>query len=234
MLQEIKKLLVIQDRDQKISGLEADIQRIPLEEASARSRLASDTTIVANAQEKLTTNEVATKNLELDVQTRQNTIERLKTQQFETRKNEEFRALGHEIERYGEEISSLEDKELELMEEAEKLKAELAGARSRLTKTQEFVDRDLAELVTRKKTAENQIAETRAERATHTDGFDQDLLSLYDRLFAKKKDVAISSVDRGICSGCHMKLTSATNLAVKAEQKVTQCENCGRILYLEQ
>ena len=59
------------------------------------------------------------KRLELDVGTRNESIARLKTQRYETRKNDEFSAMGREIERYQNEISALEDQELELMEQAD-------------------------------------------------------------------------------------------------------------------
>ena len=71
--------------------------------------------------------EVDRKKMELDVGTRETSIARLKTQQYETRKNDEFQALGHEIERYEKEIQQIEDQELELMEQGDKLKAEIAA-----------------------------------------------------------------------------------------------------------
>ena len=46
---------------------------------------------------------------------------RLKTQQYQTRKNDEFQAIGHEIERYENEIRKIEDEELELMVAADKV-----------------------------------------------------------------------------------------------------------------
>ena len=76
----------------------------------AKSRLADDETAVANALAAVREVELKIKNLELDAQTRRNSIERLKQQQFETRKNEEFQALGHEVTRYEKEVRSLEDK----------------------------------------------------------------------------------------------------------------------------
>ena len=66
------------------------------------------------------------KKLELDVGTRTESIARLKTQQYQTRKNDEFQALGHEIERYENEIRKIEDEELELMVQADKIKVDLA------------------------------------------------------------------------------------------------------------
>src|SRR5205085_846568 len=90
--------------------------------------------------------EVDRKNLELDVGTRQQSIARLRTQQYETRKNDEFRAIGHEIERYTKEISTIEDQELELMEQADKLKAELSTEEKKATATKDSVSRQLADI----------------------------------------------------------------------------------------
>ena len=81
MLAEIESLLVLQDRDQRILSLEEDIQRIPNSKEQAKQRLANDNELVANAKKAVQENEVAIKNLELDIGTRKNTLERLKVQQ---------------------------------------------------------------------------------------------------------------------------------------------------------
>ena len=87
--------------------------------------------------------EVERKKLELDVGTRTESINRLKTQQYETRKNEEFRAMGNEIERYEKEIRQIEDQELELMEQTDKLKAEVAAEEKNVAGARESVARQM-------------------------------------------------------------------------------------------
>jgi len=232
MLPEIKQLLVIQDRDQKIARLEKELKRIPLEENQANERLDDDKAAVTAAQEAFASNEVTTNKFQLDAQTRRDTITKLKTQQFETRKNEEYRAFGNEIERYEKEISTLEDQELELMEQGEQLKATLTKANAGLTSTQKLVDEELAQLAQRKKSCESQIADLKTERDTLGQDIETELLDQYDRLLKNKKDGVVVPLNHGICGGCHMKVTSATFHSVKASMAITQCENCGRILYL--
>ena len=100
MLPEIESLLVLQDRDQRIRSLEEDMKRIPSSKEQAKERLANDIALVANAKKAVQDNEVAIKNLELDIGTRKNTLDRLKVQQYETKKNDEFTALENEIGRY--------------------------------------------------------------------------------------------------------------------------------------
>ena len=233
MISEIESLLVLQNKDQAIRKLQRELKRIPLEEEDARSRLKSDQAAVAGVKEELQQNEVAIKNLELDIETRRTTITRLKNQQFETKKNEEYRALGNEVVRYEGEVSNLEDQELELMEAAEDLNAALNSAQDKLDACQKLADEELAQLAERRSNCEKQISGIEAERATAAASINEDLLSRYDRTLAAKKDAALVPLQHGTtCGGCHMKITSATANAVKAEKGPVTCEQCGRILYL--
>ena len=127
MLQEITKLLQLQERDQRIRALQKELKDIPKHEALAKSQLAGDTAAVDAGSLRAKEIEVKIKGVELDIQTRQNTIKRLQDQQFETRKNDEFQAMGIEIKRYESDISKIEDKQLEFMEERQGCAQSCAG-----------------------------------------------------------------------------------------------------------
>src|SRR3982751_4091095 len=99
-----------------------------MERAHLEAELAATAAGLDTMKQKSRQLEVDRKNLELDVGTRTESIARLKTQQYQTRKNDEFQAISHEIERYENEIRKLEDQELELMIEADKVKAEFDAA----------------------------------------------------------------------------------------------------------
>jgi predicted nucleic acid-binding Zn-ribbon protein len=203
-----------------------------LERAHLESQLAATTAGVESLKQKGRQVEVERKNLELDVGTRTESIARLKTQQYQTRKNDEFRAIGHEIERYENEIRKLEDQELELMIEADKLKSELEAAEKIARTTKDTISRQLADLETKSKALETQQQELEKERETLAAGIDADLLDQFERLFNSKGDAAVVAVEHGVCTGCHMKVTTATASRVKAGKEIVSCENCGRILYL--
>ena len=107
MLPEIEKLLVIQHHDQKIRSLEQQIARIPLEEEDIRERLSEEKEAVEKALASYRETEMGIKNIELDVETRRDSVAKLKVQQFQTKKNDEFQAMGEEIVRYEKEVSEL-------------------------------------------------------------------------------------------------------------------------------
>jgi uncharacterized protein len=232
MLPVVAQLLQLQERDQRMRSLTKDLKDNPKLQERAKSRLADDEAALATAQGRVREVELKIKSLELDVQTRRNTIARLKDQQFATRKNEEFQAMGHEIQRYEKEVTGLEDQELELMEQLEGVKPGLTAAQQQLAATRKLVDDELKELAERAKAIEARIAELKTERANLADPIDPETLGLYDRLVKNKGD-AVALMEAGICKGCHVKVVSGTLQSLKADEAITQCEQCGRILYQE-
>lgn len=232
MLPEITQLLQLQERDNRLRGLQKDIKDVPLLQQRAKLQLSGDQASVEAALQKTRDIEVKIKSVELDIQTRQTSIKRLQDQQFETRKNDEFQAIGHEIQRYQTEIRGHEDKELEFMEELDTAKKELQAAQSKLAETQKHVNEDLQALEERGINLHKRFEETKAERATLAAPVDPLTLDLYDRLLKGKAGTAVVSLENGICGGCHMKVVHSTIQHLKQAEQITQCEMCGRILYL--
>ena len=232
MNSELEQLLILQDRQQKIRQIQAEIKTLPFERDHLESQLTASVARVEALKQKARLVEIQRKNLELDVGTRSESVARLKTQQYQTRKNDEFQAIGHEIERYGNEIRKLEDEELELMIEADKLKSEIEVAEKNARTTKDSISRQLADLETKSKALGSQQQELETEREALSAQIDDDLLDQFERLFNSKGDAAIVAVEHGVCTGCHMKVTTATAASVKAGKEIVSCEQCGRILYL--
>lgn len=231
MLADIETLLILQDRDQKLRNLQIDLERIPGEEEAAKKRLAGDEKGAADAKAAVLANGVAIKNIELDIQTRQDSLARLKIQQFETKKNEEFHRMGEEIENYGADISKLEDNQLELMELGETLQSTSDEAKAKLAAAQKLFDEELDALGKRRQNCQVQIADLQDKRSDIAAKLDEDITSIYDRLFANKGASAVVPLEDGQCKGCHMKVIKSTEMSARAEKVVTHCENCGRIVY---
>ena len=232
MIPEIEQLLIIQDRDQKLKELNSDIERLPLEELQAKERLKAATTSVEISEKAFMENEIAMKNIELDIDTRKDSITKLKVQQMETKKNDEFAVMEHSINNYQIEIVKLEDSQLELMEKGENLSESLQHNKDSLAQDQKIVDSELSVIAERKKHFSQKIDELSIDREKISSRVEPDLLDRYNRIFKSKKSDAVSELINDICSGCHMKVTPSTALAVRAEKVVTTCDQCGRILYI--
>ena len=228
---ELEQLLVLQDRQQKIRQIQTEIETVPLRRKTLEAQLAASASAVDALKQKARQVEVDRKKLELDVGTRTESISRFKTQQYQTRKNDEFQALGHEIERYENEIRKIADEELELMVQADKVKIDLAEEEKKATSVQDSIARQTADLDEKSKALQSRLEELTRERADLAGKIDEDLLALFERLFKSKGDAAIVAIEHGVCTGCHMKVTTATAAQVRVGKEIVSCENCGRILY---
>ena len=228
---ELEQLLIIQDRQRKIRQIQAEIKILPQQKANLDAQLTASVAGVEALKQKGRLVEVDRKNLELDVGTRANSIAKLRTQQYETRKNDEFAAMGHEIERYQKEISTIEDRELELMEQADKIKAELIEEEKKAGATKESISRQVVDLDEKSKALESRLQELTKDRTELAAKVDEDVLDRFERLFESKGDAAIVALEHNVCTGCHMKVTTATIMHAKAGKEIVSCEQCGRILY---
>ncbi|MFL6530454.1 MAG: zinc ribbon domain-containing protein [Chthoniobacterales bacterium] len=231
MQPELEQLLILQNRDQKIKQIRTEAKTVPLQRAQLDAQIAAGAAALEAVKAKAREVEVERKRLELDAGTRTDSINRLKTQQYETRKNEEFRAMGNEIERYEREIHDIEDKELDLMEQTEKLKAEIAVEEKNAATARQSVARQLNDLDEKSKALDAQLAGLIKERADLATNIDEDVLDRYERLFSSKGDAAIVALEHEVCTGCHMKVTTQTSHRVKSGKELVSCEQCGRILY---
>ncbi len=231
MAPELEQLLILQDREQKIRQVQSELRTVPQQRAQLESQLKTSAAALEALKQKARQIEVDKKKLELDVGTRETSIARLRTQQYETRKNDEFRAIGNEIERYEKEIRAIEDQELELMEQADKLKVEIAEADRVAAGARDSVARQMADLEAKTKALESRLQELTAERAEIAGGVEEDLLDRFTRLFKSKGDAAVVGLVHEVCTGCHMKITTQTAHKVRSGREIVSCEQCGRILY---
>jgi len=230
MLPEIEKLLVLQDRDRKIRALKLELKLAPTERKEFEDKLADAIKKLDATKLKSKEIEVERKKLENEVQSKKDTIAKFQTQKFQTRKNEEFQALNNEIKRYEGEISTIEDRELELMESADKMKAQVAETDKETQAVKAQVERQLANITSKIEAVTEQLKEIEAEREKFAADVDEDLLDIYNRLFTSKNE-AVVALEHGVCMGCHMTLTTQTVVRVKGSREIVHCEQCGRILY---
>jgi predicted nucleic acid-binding Zn-ribbon protein len=228
---ELEQLLVLQDRQQKIKQIQTEIETVPLQRKSLEAQLAASVAGVEVLKQKNRHVEMDRKKLELDVGTRAESITRLKTQQYQTRKNDEFQAIGHEIERYENEIRKIEDEELELMVQADTIKVDLAEEEKKAGVVRESIARQTKDLEAKSTTLQSQLEELSKERGEIAGKIDEDLLSRFERLFKSKGDAVVVALEHEVCTGCHMKVTTQTAHRVKAGKEIVSCENCGRILF---
>jgi uncharacterized protein len=231
MQESIEKLLILQDRDQKIRREQGELARIEPERQMLRAKAAAAQTGLESAKLRIRQIESARKDLELEVETKKQMIVRYANQQFQTRKNEEYRALAHEIDTCKADIFKIEDGEIELMEQAEAAQKEILRATQALNGARELVDDQVVQLDAREQNLKRDLAELEANREQLASAVDESARDRYERLLRSKGENVVVGVEHGVCGGCHMKLPPQLLVTCQGEKDLVGCSNCGRILY---
>ena len=231
MRPDLEALLILQDRDQKIKALQSQQKNLPRDKKALEDKLAGARQSLDQTKQRVKENEVEKRKLELEAEGKRSAINRFKTQQQQTRKNEEYQALTNEIKHFEDEIQALEDRELEVMEQADELKRVNDAADKDFARTEATIKEQLSKLGAGAAAADERLRELQAERANLAVDVPEEVAELYGRLFAKKGDAAVVPLEHEVCGGCHMKVPTQTVADVRGEQKIAQCPQCGRILY---
>jgi predicted nucleic acid-binding Zn-ribbon protein len=231
MLDAIEKLLVLQDCDRHMLQVRGELARIEPESEMFNSRTAGAQAGLDAAKNRVKQIESDRKKLELDVEAKKQQIEKYAFQQFQTKKNEEYRALAHEIELCKEAIVKLDDQQLELMEKAEAAQQDVAAANRVAAESRKASDGQLADLAKRGENLKKELAELEAKRSQLLEAVDESTRSRYERLLKNKGATVVVGVQHGVCGGCHMKLPTQILVSCQAQSELVSCINCGRILY---
>ncbi|HJN82367.1 MAG TPA: C4-type zinc ribbon domain-containing protein [Verrucomicrobiota bacterium] len=231
MNEDIRQLLVLQDRDAKASRLEAEVESIDPEREKTRRDSLRAQQVVEQAKQDHMQLEVRRKDLENEAESKREQILKYSQQQLETKKNEEYQALAREIEHVRQAISELEDRELELMEEQEAFKAKLAEANRMAEESKASEARTLSEFDEREKNIEKELDELDDEREELVKTISKKTFAHYERLLDTKEGRVIVGVDHGSCGGCHMKLQTQEIVNAKSGREMVTCANCGRLIY---
>jgi len=227
----IERLLIIQDRDRKIAQLTRESEDLPTRARVINSRLDTHRESLKAAHEDVKKNAAATKQIEVEIDSRKEKIMKFREQQLQIKSNDEYRILEHEIAVVQKEIRNLEDQELALMEQAESLRKMIAERENDLKQEEGRANQDEEVL---KKRLDNILAEIRdlhVDRNSLAAEIDPTWLARYDRIFKRTADYALVRVENAACGGCHMKLPPHLVHEAKRGLAMTQCSFCSRILY---
>jgi predicted nucleic acid-binding Zn-ribbon protein len=231
MLEILEKLLVVQDRDRRLSQLKAESTRIPAQIAAVEQRVKAEAARLENAKTELKHIESDRKKLEIDADAKRAQITKYRMQLNLIKSNTEYQALLKEISKSEDDIRGIEDVELDFMERLEKLQPALKEEQAQLKDIAAKGEAEKADLQKRAKLIEEELAQLRTEREGLVATIDPDALNRYERLLRSKGDLAIVPIKHGNCGGCHLNIPPQVAHDAKKSDELTSCSYCGRILY---
>jgi predicted nucleic acid-binding Zn-ribbon protein len=229
--EKLRALYDLQMIDSKIDRLQILKGELPLEVED----LEDDIVAANNKMEKISSelDELQSEKNEHQVSLKNafTLIERYEKQLETVKNNREFDALTKEV--------GLQKLDVQLFEKkiriaTEKIEAKQSLHNELLEKTaslQSLLDNKKGELseITKETDIEEEKLSKKSEKAMKK--VDDFLLKAYHRIRANYKNgLAVVSVDRDSCGGCHISVPPQLQIDIENEMRIIPCENCGRIL----
>jgi hypothetical protein len=229
----IELLLILQDRDTRRLGIEAQQKAVPREIAAVEERIAAERAAIDAAKGELRELESKKKLLETEIGSAEELRARYRTQQLAVKKNDEYQALGHEIDHAQAQIDDLEGKELETLYAIDDARKRFAAAEATLKQNITGHEARIRALQDKGKSLEEELKEAVAGVAAARVPLAKPALEAYD-VAAARRMPAVVPIRAGKCGGCHLKVSSEVESAARgktSDGEFAHCDQCGQLVY---
>jgi predicted nucleic acid-binding Zn-ribbon protein len=231
---EFQKLLLLHSRDRRYQKLVQEVNELPGELTRMDEKIAVEKESVELALAEWKGLESQNNTLEKDILSMNELIAKQKNRQLEVKKNEEYQALENEIATLQAKIEERENEQIEIL-------LKIDGARE----TAEVAQGKITERVAELENQRNERAKQGEEKKSELDDLKNEIeetrkevepvfLSTYDRVSKiVSRPPYMAPIEDQKCTGCHLRVSNDVVSSVLVEKKITQCDQCGRIVYVE-
>ncbi len=170
--------------------------------------------------------------LEAAVDDKTQLLGKYRTQLDSVKTNKEYQSLQHEIAVTREDISRMEDKLLERLDEVERTQREVDEGRGALERLTTDVGAANREAEARLRDVEVQLVEVEEKRKRLLPTLTQPVRAEYQRLFERYGGNAFAAAAEGVCRGCFVNVPAKVVAELRAGGKIYRCESCGRFIII--
>ena len=228
----IEPLLVLQDREQARRNLNQLIAAVPGDMGRVQAKIDAERAEIEAAKSAWRALETQKKLLETEIGSAEEKLGKYRTQQSLVKKNDEYQALGHEIELMEARIGGFEEQELEIMYEIDAAKAKFAAAEAELNANISGHEGKLATLRERETNLKAELVEAEATVAIAREPLEERYLRIFDRIAGTQFPVCVA-INNSKCGGCHLKVSGEVDSVARRGEELAHCDQCGRILWFE-
>ncbi len=231
---EFQDLLLLHGRDRRFGKLEEELKSLPDDITRIENKISTENKSIELAVSEWKELESKNNSLEKEILEISEKIAKSQVRQLEVKKNEEYQALESEISNMVVLRSEREDKQIEILIKIDDAKATAEIAQDKIVKRVNELGQQKQNLEDRITHARSELVRLNLEIESARKQVENVMLKTYDRV---KKVVArapyLAPLKDQKCSGCNLRVSNDVISTALVEQRLTQCDQCGRIVYIE-
>lgn len=222
-------LIEIQKFDDECKSTQSKIDETPHKLAKLEKEIEQAKHALSEKQDRIADIRKNYKMKEGDIAENESKINKLNSQTFVVKTNEEYRAMISEIEFLKKKNEKTEDEMLNLLEEEETLKNSLSTIK---VETDEYIKERTAKTRSLNKEKEElteKLGQAEINFANCFNKLPNDIKNMYNKI-KNVRGKAVCLIEDETCTGCSTILTPQFFNELKKRQEILLCDNCGRIL----
>jgi len=226
----VNQLINLQEIDSRFDELQLQKGDLPMMIEEAETELHDTTERKEELENKIKSGKEDRRMFQTEIEASKDKLKQYDDQLYQVQTNKEYDAISLEIDTKKMEISELENKILQSLEEEEETKAIIAeseGEQSRLEEQLKEYKRELEEIIKQTKEEESRLS---GKRELILGEIDKRILRQYERIRKAKDGLAVVPVRKGSCGGCFSSIPPQKIVEIREMQRLFTCEHCGRIL----
>lgn len=231
---DFKELLLLHGRDRRLVKLLHELEALPVDIEKVDSRISTEKDSIEIAVSEWKQLESQNNTLEKEIIELEERISKSKVRQLEAKKNEEYQALENEIQSLTELNSSKEDEQIDILVKIDDAQEVAKIAQDKIVKKVKDLEVQKLQFEDRITVIKSEVKNLEDEIKDARQSVDEAMLRTYDRI---KKVVStppyMAPLKDQKCSGCNLRVSNDVISTALVEQKLTQCDQCGRIVYIE-
>jgi len=234
MINTLKELIELQSVDADIFALRKEQNGIPNKLRKKKSEYVETVGNLHQKKEEKQTLAIERDKIKLDIAAEEQHKKELHKKQALVKKNNEYQALTKEI-------KASDQKKENLEESLEKKKAALEETSAAFSEQHKQAEKLKDEFLQEAEKAKQEITKFEQKinkykllRKEITKNINPEIFSLYTNLLKTRAPNVVVKANNNVCEGCHINLTAQVIVDIKKADKLVTCENCARILFIEE
>lgn len=232
--EQIKLLVELQALDSQILKIKRELEFIPEQLKELEDKFKKEAVNLKKAEDELKMMQLKRKEKEMDLESKEGAIKKHQAQLYQIKTNKEYTALQQEIERAKADNSIIEEEIIKILDQIDAQNQKIAKEKGLLKEAESNYNEEVKKKAEESKQLESQMEALKSQRSTLTPKVDRTILSKYERILNNKDGLAVVPVTGEACNGCFRVMPPQVINEIKMKHDLVLCENCSRILYIEE
>jgi predicted nucleic acid-binding Zn-ribbon protein len=231
MFPDLAALVALQQLDTAAESARRRLAEMPAADQALQARVNEAQAAVDVPKARLAENGTARRELEKKVAGVDARLAKFDDHKAAVKTNQEYTALLHEIATAKSEKDAVEEQILVVMDEADRIAAEIKTAEAALAVVKKDADAERAGRGAERAALEQDVARLMSEKVSASKDVAPAVLARYEQLLKQRRMVAIAAIAGEMCTACHVRLRPAVVQKVRRNVELITCDSCQRILY---